>query len=141
MKITVIGTGYVGLVTGACLAEVGNDVICFDIDSEKIHRLRNGVIPIYEPGLEDMILRNVKCKRLHFTDSMEAATGFGTVQFIAVGTPPDENGHADVQYVLEAAKNIGRYMNDYKVVVNKSAICVRQAVALSLTTCSLQVLP
>ena len=127
MKITVIGTGYVGLVTGACLAEVGNDVICFDIDSEKIHHLRNGVIPIYEPGLEDMILRNVKCKRLHFTDDMEAAAGFGTVQFIAVGTPPDENGHADVQHVLEAAKNIGRYMNDYKVVVNKSTVPVGTA--------------
>jgi UDPglucose 6-dehydrogenase len=127
MKITVIGTGYVGLVTGTCLSEVGNDVICFDTDSAKIAALKEGVLPIWEPGLDDMVARNVKGGRLHFTDDIEVATRFGTVQFIAVGTPPGEDGSADLQYVLKAARNIGRHMNDYKVVVDKSTVPVGTA--------------
>ena len=130
MKITVIGAGYVGLVTGTCLAEVGNDVICFDTDSEKVRMLQNGDIPIYEPGLKEMIRHNVSGGRLHFTDDVEKATYFGTVQFIAVGTPPAQDGSADVKYVLEAARNIGRYMNDYKVVVDKSTVPVGTADAV-----------
>ncbi len=127
MKITVIGTGYVGLVTGTCLSEVGNDVICFDIDSEKIAALQQGVIPIFEPGLEDMVARNVKAGRLHFTDDIQTATRFGTIQFIAVGTPQGEDGAADVHYVEAAARNIGRHMTDYKVVVDKSTVPVGTA--------------
>ena len=131
MKITVIGTGYVGLVTGTCLSEVGNDVLCFDTNAEKIAALKEGVIPIFEPGLEEMVLRNIKAGRLHFTDDIEDATRFGTVQFIAVGTPPGEDGGADVGYVMAAARNIGKHMNDYKVVVDKSTVPVgtNQAVA------------
>jgi UDPglucose 6-dehydrogenase len=130
MKITVIGTGYVGLVTGACLSEVGNDVVCVDTDSAKIEGLKRGVIPIYEPGLEDMVARNVKAGRLHFTDDIETATRFGTIQFIAVGTPQGEDGSADVHYVLKAAANIGNFMNDYKVVVDKSTVPVGTADAV-----------
>ena len=127
MKITVIGTGYVGLVTGTCLSEVGNDVICFDTDSAKIAALKEGVLPIWEPGLDDMVARNVRAGRLHFTDDIEVATRFGTIQFIAVGTPPGEDGGADLQYVLAAARNIGRHMTDYKVVVDKSTVPVGTA--------------
>ncbi len=127
MKITVIGTGYVGLVTGTCLSEVGNDVICFDTDAAKIAALNNGVLPIWEPGLDDMVARNAKAGRLHFTDNIEEATRFGTIQFIAVGTPPGEDGGADLQYVLQAARNIGRHMSDYKVVVDKSTVPVGTA--------------
>ena len=127
MKITVIGTGYVGLVTGTCLSEVGNDVICFDTDAAKIAALKEGVMPIWEPGLDDLVARNVKAGRLHFTDDIELATRFGTIQFIAVGTPPGEDGSADLQYVLKAASNIGRHMNDYKVVVDKSTVPVGTA--------------
>ena len=127
MKITVIGTGYVGLVTGTCLSEVGNDVICFDTDAAKIAALKDGVLPIWEPGLDEMVARNVKAGRLHFTDDIEAATRFGTIQFIAVGTPPGEDGGADLQYVVAAARNIGRHMNDYKVVVDKSTVPVGTA--------------
>ncbi len=130
MKITVIGTGYVGLVTGASLSEVGNDVICFDTNAEKINALQNGEIPIYEPGLKDLVDRNVKGGRLHFTTDIVRATHFGTIQFIAVGTPQGEDGAADTQYVMEAAKNIGRYMNDYKVVVDKSTVPVGTADAV-----------
>lgn len=138
MKITVIGTGYVGLVTGTCLSEVGNDVICFDTDRAKVKDLQEGGIPIYEPGLQDMVRRNVAAGRLHFTDDHEVATRFGTIQFIAVGTPPGEDGSADVQYVLQAASNIGKHMNDYKVVVDKSTVpvgtadAVRNAIQLQL---------
>jgi UDPglucose 6-dehydrogenase len=124
MKITVVGTGYVGLVSGACLAEVGNDVLCLDVDPEKIRILEEGGIPIYEPGLQDMVRRNVAAGRLHFTTDIEKAVLHGTVQFIAVGTPPDEDGSADLQYVLGAARNIGRLMTDYKVVVDKSTVPV-----------------
>lgn len=130
MKITVIGTGYVGLVTGTCLSEVGNDVLCFDTNSEKIASLKEGVIPIFEPGLEEMVVRNIKAGRLHFTDDIEEATRFGTVQFIAVGTPPGEDGGADVGYVMAAARNIGKHMNDYKVVVDKSTVPVGTADAV-----------
>lgn len=124
MKITVVGTGYVGLVSGTCLAEVGNDVLCLDVDPEKIRILEEGGIPIYEPGLQEMVRRNVAAGRLHFTTDIEKAVQHGTVQFIAVGTPPDEDGSADLQYVLGAARNIGRLMTDYKVVVDKSTVPV-----------------
>ncbi len=130
MKITVIGTGYVGLVTGTCLAEVGNDVTCLDTDVAKIQALNQGIIPIYEPGLQDMVARNQRAGRLRFTHDVEQATCFGTVQFIAVGTPPSEDGSADVEYVLQAARNIGRYMNDYKVIVDKSTVPVGTADAV-----------
>ena len=124
MKITVVGTGYVGLVSGTCLAEVGNDVLCLDVDPEKIRILEEGGIPIFEPGLQEMVRRNVAAGRLHFTTDIEKAVQHGTVQFIAVGTPPDEDGSADLQYVLGAARNIGRLMTDYKVVVDKSTVPV-----------------
>ena len=133
MKITVIGTGYVGLVTGACLSEVGNDVICFDTNSEKIAALQNGEIPIYEPGLQELVHRNAQGGRLHFTDDIERATHFGTIQFIAVGTPQGEDGAADTHYVMNAARNIGRHMNDYKVVVDKSTVPVGTADAVKAT--------
>ena len=127
MKITVIGTGYVGLVSGACLAEVGNDVLCLDVDPVKITTLQEGGMPIFEPGLQDMVRRNIAAGRLHFTTDIEHAAHFGTVQFIAVGTPPDEDGSADVTYVITAARNIGRFMTDYKVVVDKSTVPVGTA--------------
>ncbi|MHB0917025.1 MAG: UDP-glucose dehydrogenase family protein [Thiobacillus sp.] len=127
MKITVIGTGYVGLVTGTCLAEVGNEVLCLDLDPGKIDMLKAGGIPIYEPGLEDMVTRNVDAGRLSFTTDIEASVAFGQIQFIAVGTPPDEDGSADLQYVVAAARNIGRYMTDPKLVVDKSTVPVGTA--------------
>ncbi len=127
MKVTVIGTGYVGLVSGACLADVGNDVLCLDVNPEKIRILESGGIPIYEPGLEEMVKRNVSAGRLHFTTDVARAVNHGTIQFIAVGTPPDEDGSADMQYVLAAARNIGRLMTDYKVVVDKSTVPVGTA--------------
>ncbi len=124
MKVTVVGTGYVGLVSGTCLAEVGNDVLCLDVDPEKIRILNEGGIPIFEPGLLDMVKRNVAAGRLRFTTDVEQAVAHGTIQFIAVGTPPDEDGSADLQYVLAAARNIGRHMGDYKVVVDKTTVPV-----------------
>jgi UDPglucose 6-dehydrogenase len=127
LKITVIGTGYVGLVTGTCLAEVGNEVLCLDLDPGKIDMLKAGGIPIYEPGLEDMVKRNVAAGRLSFTTDIEASVAFGQVQFIAVGTPPDEDGSADLQYVVAAARNIGRHMTDHKLVVDKSTVPVGTA--------------
>ena len=127
MKVTVVGTGYVGLVSGACMAEVGNDVLCLDLDAGKIQVLKDGGIPIYEPGLLDMVQRNVSAGRLHFTTSVEQAVQHGTIQFIAVGTPPDEDGSADLKYVLAAARSIGRLMTDYKVVVDKSTVPVGTA--------------
>ena len=127
MKITVVGTGYVGLVSGACLAEVGNDVLCLDLDLEKIRVLEAGGIPIFEPGLQDMVQRNVAAGRLHFTTDVSRAVQHGTIQFIAVGTPPGEDGSADMQYVLAAARNIGCLMTDYKVVVDKSTVPVGTA--------------
>ena len=124
MKITIIGSGYVGLVTAACLSEMGNDVFCLDVDEKKIAMLIGGQVPIYEPGLDEIIARNMKLGRLIFSTDVEASVQHGDIQFIAVGTPPDEDGSADLKYVLAAAKNIGRYMSSPKVVVNKSTVPV-----------------
>ncbi|CAB3973506.1 MULTISPECIES: UDP-glucose/GDP-mannose dehydrogenase family protein [Burkholderia] len=127
MKITIIGTGYVGLVTGACLAEIGHDVFCLDVDQRKIDILNNGGMPIHEPGLLDIIARNRAAGRLRFSTDIEASVAHGEIQFIAVGTPPDEDGSADLQYVLEAARNIGRHMTGFKVIVDKSTVPVGTA--------------
>ena len=124
MKITMIGTGYVGLVSGTCLAEVGNDVLCLDVDARKIDLLQSGGVPIHEPGLEPMIHRNVAAGRLRFTTDVDAAVGYANVQFIAVGTPPDEDGGADMRYVLQAARDIGRRMTQWTLVVDKSTVPV-----------------
>jgi UDPglucose 6-dehydrogenase len=127
MKITIIGTGYVGLVTGACLAELGNDVFCLDVDQSKIDLLNNGGIPIHEPGLEEIVARNRASGRLHFSTDVAASVAHGQLQFIAVGTPPDEDGSADLQYVLAAARSIGRHMDGFKVIVDKSTVPVGTA--------------
>ena len=128
MKIEVIGTGYVGLVSGTCFAEMGHDVTCVDIDEEKIRMLENGELPIYEPGLEPMVLNNVSEGRLHFTTSIKEAAVNADVHFIAVGTPPDGDSKADLRYVLEVASQLGQYMeNDYNVVVDKSTVPVGTA--------------
>ena len=127
MKITVIGSGYVGLVTGACLAEVGNDVLCLDVDATKIATLNAGGVPIHEPGLESIIKRNAAAGRLRFTTDVDASVAHGVLQFIAVGTPPEDDGSADMQYVLAAARNIGRRMTEYKIVVDKSTVPVGTA--------------
>ncbi|MEI7535992.1 MAG: UDP-glucose/GDP-mannose dehydrogenase family protein [Comamonadaceae bacterium] len=127
MKITVIGTGYGGLVTGTCLAEVGNDVLCLDLDAAKIETLKSGTIPIHEPGLQDLVRSNAAAGRLRFSTNVQEAVNFGQIQFIAVGTPPDEDGSADMQYVLAAARNIGRYMTEDKLVVSKSTVPVGTA--------------
>jgi len=124
MKISVIGTGYVGLVTGTCLAESGNQVICMDIDERKIGLLNEGKVPIYEPGLDELIKRNTSHARLTFTTDMQSAVRNADIIFIAVGTPPGEDGSADLKYVLGAAREIGRFMNGYTVVVNKSTVPV-----------------
>ena len=126
-SIAVIGTGYVGLVSGACLADFGNAVICVDIDTKKIERLKNGEIPIYEPGLEDVVVRNAAAQRLQFTDSLPDALMQSEVVFIAVGTPPAEDGSADLSYVENVARDIGRIMADYKVVVDKSTVPIGTA--------------
>ena len=127
MKVTVVGTGYVGLVSAACLAEMGNDVLCLDIDSDKIRTLEDGGIPIHEPGLESVVKRNVEAGRLRFTTDIPRAVAHGTIQFIAVGTPPDQDGSADLSHVVAAARNIGRHMTDHKVVVDKSTVPVGTA--------------
>jgi len=127
MKITTIGTGYVGLVTGACLAEMGNHVVCLDTNPEKIRILQAGEIPIHEPGLLEVVQRNVAAGRLQFTTDVDAAVDHGTILFIAVGTPPDEDGSADLQYVKAAARSIGARMSDYKLVVDKSTVPVGTA--------------
>ncbi|AOJ02568.1 MULTISPECIES: UDP-glucose dehydrogenase family protein [Burkholderia] len=127
MKITIIGTGYVGLVTGACLAEIGHDVFCLDVDPRKIDILNDGGMPIHEPGLQEIIARTRAAGRITFSTDVEASVAHGEIQFIAVGTPPDEDGSADLQYVLEAARNIGRYMTGYKVIVDKSTVPVGTA--------------
>jgi UDPglucose 6-dehydrogenase len=127
MKVSVIGTGYVGLVTGTCLAEVGNHVLCLDIDENKINILQNGGIPIYEPGLEDMVRRNVEAGRLRFTTNVAESVAHGEFQFIAVGTPPDEDGSADVRYVVDAARAIGQHMHEYKLIVTKATVPVGTA--------------
>ncbi len=127
MKISVIGTGYVGLVSGTCMAEVGNDVLCLDLDPAKIKILEDGGIPIHEPGLLEMVRRNVAAGRLKFTTDVKQAAQHGTIQFIAVGTPPDEDGSADLQYVVAAARNIGKHMTGYKVIIDKSTVPVGTA--------------
>ena len=127
MKVTVVGTGYVGLVTGACLSEMGNHVMCLDLDERKIRMLNEGGIPIHEPGLEEMVHRNVAAGRLQFTTDIAAAVAHGTMQFLGVGTPPDEDGSADLRHVLAAAASIGRLMTDYKVIVVKSTVPVGTA--------------
>ncbi|TMH22099.1 MAG: UDP-glucose/GDP-mannose dehydrogenase family protein [Betaproteobacteria bacterium] len=127
MKITIVGTGYVGLVSGACFAEVGNEVLCLDLDASKIRTLEAGEIPIYEPGLLEVVKRNRAAGRLHFTTDVERAVRFGTVQCIAVGTPPGEDGSADLQHVIAAARTIGRHMTEYRVIVDKSTVPVGTA--------------
>jgi UDPglucose 6-dehydrogenase len=124
MKVSIFGTGYVGLVTGACLAEVGHDVTCIDIDEAKIEGLKKGIMPIYEPGLDSIVIENYKSGRLKFTTDIEEGVKFAAIQFIAVGTPPDEDGSADLQYVVSVAKSIGQYMDDEKIVIDKSTVPV-----------------
>jgi UDPglucose 6-dehydrogenase len=145
MKVTVVGTGYVGLVSAACLAEMGNDVLCLDIDAEKIRVLEAGGIPIHEPGLEAVVKRNIEAGRLRFTTDIARAVAHGTIQFIAVGTPSDQDGSADLSHVVAAARNIGRHMTDHKVVVDKSTVPVgtadkvKAAIAEELATRGLKV--
>src|SRR5438270_13947351 len=127
MNVTVIGTGYVGLVTGACLADAGNNVFCLDLDERKIARLNAGEIPIFEPGLEPIVKRNEKAGRLRFSTDVAASVAHGELQLIAVGTPPGEDGSADLQHVIAAARSIGRHMEGYKVVVTKSTVPVGTA--------------
>ena len=127
MKVTVIGTGYVGLVAGACFADAGNQVLCLDLDAAKVAQLNAGGIPIYEPGLEAVVRRNREAGRLAFTTDVAASVAYGELQLIAVGTPPDEDGSADLQHVLAAARAIGRHMDGYRVVVDKSTVPVGTA--------------
>lgn len=133
MKISIVGTGYVGLVTGACFSEVGIDVTCIDIDEQKIEGLKKGVIPIYEPGLEDMVHRNVEKGRLHFSTSLASTLDGVDVIFSAVGTPPDEDGSADLKYVLEVAREVGKNMTDYILIVTKSTVPVGTAAKVKQT--------
>ena len=138
MRVTIFGSGYVGLVTGACLADVGNDVVCVDVDEKKIEGLKQGIIPIHEPGLDAVIKSNMEAERLKFTTSAEEGVAHGLFQLIAVGTPPDEDGSADLKYVLAVARTIGQHMDEYKVVITKSTVPVgtsdkvRNAVAETL---------
>jgi len=127
MRITIFGTGYVGLVTGTCLAEVGNDVVCLDVDADKIARLERGEMPIFEPGLAELVASNAATKRLRFTTDALAAIAHGQILFIAVGTPPDEDGSADLSHVLAVARTIGQHIDGYRVVVNKSTVPVGTA--------------
>jgi UDPglucose 6-dehydrogenase len=127
MKVTIFGSGYVGLVTGACLAEAGNDILCVDIDPRKIALLQQGEVPIYEPGLGELISSNAAAGRLAFTTDIAAGVAHGLFQFIAVGTPPDEDGSADLQYVLTVARSIGEHLDDYRIVVDKSTVPVGTA--------------
>jgi UDPglucose 6-dehydrogenase len=127
VNIAIVGTGYVGLVTGTCFSEMGVNVICVDIDENKINDIKNGVVPIYEPGLEDMVMRNHKAGRLNFTTDLTSCLDGVEVVFCAVGTPPDENGSADLHYVLDVAKNVGRHINKYVLFVTKSTVPVGTA--------------
>src|SRR5215210_6092922 len=124
MHVAVIGSGYVGLVTGACFAEFGVDVICVDVDREKIAQLSEGVIPIYEPGLEQLVTKNIQAGRLHFTTDLKQAVERALVIFLAVGTPPREDGSADLSHIEAAARSIAEYLDDYKVIVTKSTVPV-----------------
>jgi UDPglucose 6-dehydrogenase len=140
MKLTIVGTGYVGLVSGACLADVGNSVLCLDLDPRKVDILNSGGIPIYEPGLKEIVANNVAAGRLRFTTDVAEGVAWGDVQMIAVGTPPGEDGSADLQYVLSAARNIGKHMTSKKIIVDKSTVPVgtadkvRAAIAEELKT-------
>lgn len=127
MKVTIFGSGYVGLVSGACLADVGNEVVCVDVDHNKVDMLKRGEVPIYEPGLEQIVRSNQEAGRLSFTTDVAAGVEHGLFQFIAVGTPPDEDGSADLQYVLSVADGIGECMNGYKIIVDKSTVPVGTA--------------
>ncbi|MBT7316202.1 MAG: UDP-glucose/GDP-mannose dehydrogenase family protein, partial [Lentimicrobiaceae bacterium] len=127
MKITVVGTGYVGLVTGACFAEVGINVTCVDIDQNKIDNLNKGILPIWEPGLEEVVERNVAKERLKFTTKLSESLDDVSVVFGAVGTPPDEDGSADLKYVIQVAKEVGTHMKDYLLMVTKSTVPVGTA--------------
>ena len=131
MKITVIGTGYVGLVTGACLAEMGNQVVCLDLDAQRIAALNRGEMPIHEPGLGDVVARNAQAGRLRFTTDIDTAVAHGLLQFIAVGTPPSEDGSADLQHVLAAARAVAERMQGYKLIINKSTVPVGTADAVA----------
>src|SRR4051794_35066046 len=133
MKIVVVGTGYVGLVTGACLAEVGIEVICVDVNVQKIENLKNGILPIYEPGLDEIVERNFKKKRLRFSTNLNEAIIGAQVVFIAVGTPPGEDGSADLQHVLRAAETVGKRMNGYLVIATKSTVPVGTAAKVKET--------
>src|SRR6202790_2093516 len=138
MRITIFGSGYVGLVTGACLADAGNHVVCVDVDERKIAMLKQGGLPIHEPGLDAVVKRNFDAGRLRFTTSAQEGVQHGLFQLIAVGTPPDEDGSADLRYVLAGASSIGEHMTEYKVVITKSTVPVgtadrvREAVNASL---------
>jgi UDPglucose 6-dehydrogenase len=127
MNIAVVGTGYVGLVTGTCLAETGNDVVCVDIDQEKVHKMQNGVIPIYEPHLDNLFDRNIKQNRLRFTTELKEAVEHASVIFLALPTPPGEDGSADLQYILKVADDLGKMLNDYAIVIDKSTVPVGTA--------------
>ena len=127
MRLTIFGSGYVGLVTGACMAEMGNHVVCIDVDEDKINRLNAGEVPIYEPGLDDYLIRNHRAGRLEFTTDVAKGVDHGLFQFISVGTPPDEDGSADLKHVLEVAESIGAHMNDYRIIVDKSTVPVGTA--------------
>ncbi|WP_332020962.1 UDP-glucose dehydrogenase family protein, partial [Kaistella sp.] len=127
MNITIVGTGYVGLVTGTTLAELGNNVFCVDIDAEKVETMKKGIVPIYEPGLEEMFLRNIQAQRLFFTTDLKEALDQSEVIYLALPTPPGEDGSADLSYVLDVANNIGDLMTEYKVIVNKSTVPVGTA--------------
>ena len=127
MNIAIVGTGYVGLVTGACFAELGIDVVCVDVDAEKIAKIKNGVMPIYEPGLEELVKKNVEEGRLHFTTDLVSVLDDVSVVFSAVGTPADEDGSADLRYVMEVARTVGRHMKKYILLVTKSTVPVGTA--------------
>ena len=127
MKIAVVGTGYVGLVTGTCFAETGNDVVCIDIDRSKVEKLTNGEITIYEPGLEKLFLRNLREERLHFTTNLEEGIKDALIIFLALPTPPGEDGSADLKYILGVADHLGKILEDYKVIVDKSTVPVGTA--------------